>query len=566
MHPLFSSPSMASPPLRLLSYLTSLLIFSFLLTATTSSSSNTSSSFSLNPNNLHSICQSTPYPISCLESQKLSISISINPSILTFALHSLQSAISAATKLSSLLSSTTPGPNLVESQKGSLQDCRDLHQITLSSLKKSATALTASGGNLADVRAYLSAALTNKATCLEGLAGARGSLKPSLVASWAASYEHVSNSLSLVASSGSPRPGGNRRRLLSSGGGGFPAWVSQRDRRLLQSGDDDDDGGDGDDGGDDSPAVVTVAADGTGNFTTIGEAIAFAPNNSADRTIVMVRAGVYEENVEIPSYKPNIVLIGEGSDVTVIRGSRSVGDEWTTFRSATVAVSGQGFLARDIAFQNIAGPAKGQAVALRINADQAAIYHCIIDGYQDALYVHSFRQFYRECDIYGTIDFIFGNAAVIFQGCNIVAKKPLPWQSNVITAQSRDDPNEDTGISIQNCSILASDELTSSNVSTKTYLGRPWRLHSRAVYIESYLDGLVDPAGWTEWSGDHQGLDTLYYGEYMNSGPGSGTEGRVTWPGYHVMDYDDASNFTVSEFIYGDEWLDSTSFPYDDGI
>lgn len=204
-------------------------------------------------------------------------------------------------------------------------------------------------------------------------------------------------------------------------------------------------------------------------------------------------------------------------------------------------------------------------MALRINADLAAVYHCIIDGYQDTLYVHSFRQFYRECDIYGTIDFIFGNAAVIFQGCNIVAKMPLPGQSNVITAQSRDDPDEDTGISIQNCSVVASDDLAYSNVSTKTYLGRPWRIHSRAVYIESYLDGLVDPAGWTEWSGD-EGLDTLYYGEYMNGGPGSGTEGRVSWPGYHVMDYDDASNFTVSEFIYGDEWLDSTSFPYDDGI
>lgn len=139
----------------------------------------------------------------------------------------------------------------------------------------------------------------------------------------------MSNSLSLVARSGPRRPGGNRRRLLSSGGEAFPAWVSRRDRRLLQGSDD------GDDEENNYPSVLTVAADGTGNFTTIGEAIAFAPNNSADRTVVIVRAGVYEENVEIPSYKPNIVLIGEGSDVTVIRGSRSAGDQWTTFRSAT---------------------------------------------------------------------------------------------------------------------------------------------------------------------------------------------------------------------------------------
>nr|XP_010932333.1 probable pectinesterase/pectinesterase inhibitor 12 [Elaeis guineensis] len=552
---------MASPFLPLLPYLLTSLLFSSLLSPTTSSST-------LNPNNLQSVCPFTPYPASCLESQKFTISISgsNNSPTLASALCSLQAAISDGTKLASLLCSISPGPNLVESQKGSLQDCRDLHQITLSSLKKSIAVLSSSADgcscNLADVRAYLSAAVTNNATCLEGLAGARGSLKPSLVASWVTTYEHVSNSLDLVTRLGPRRPGGQRRRLLSSaaGSGGFPAWVSRRDRRLLQS---DDDGGDY---GEYNPSsVVTVAADGTGNFTTVGEAIAFAPNNSADRIIVLVRAGVYEENVEISADKSNIVLIGDGSNATVIRGNRSVGDGWTTFRSATVAVSGEGFLARDITFQNTAGPAKHQAVALRVNADLVAVYRCVIDGYQDTLYVHSFRQFYRECDIHGTVDFLFGNAAVIFQGCNIVAKNPLAGQYNVIAAQSRDDPNEDTGISIQNCSVLASDELTSSNGSTKTYLGRPWRLYSTTVYIESYLGGLVDPAGWTEWMGD-QGLDTLYFGEYMNSGPGSGTDGRVTWPGYHIMDYDDASNFTASEFIDGDEWLDSTSFPYDDGI
>lgn len=232
------------------------------------------------------------------------------------------------------------------------------------------------------------------------------------------------------------------------------------------------------------------------------------------------------------------------------------------------AVSGQGFFARDLTFQNTAGPTKGQAVALRINADLSAVYLCTIDGYQDTLYVHSFRQFYRECDIFGTVDFIFGNAAVIFQGCNLVAKKPMPMQTNIVTAQSRNDPNENTGISIQNCSVLASDDLASDMEGTKTYLGRPWRPYSTVVYIESYIDDLVDPAGWTKWSQDSgdEGLDTLYYGEYVNSGPGAGTDKRVTWPGFHLMDYDDAYNFTVSEFIYGDMWLDFDSVPYDDGI
>jgi len=229
------------------------------------------------------------------------------------------------------------------------------------------------------------------------------------------------------------------------------------------------------------------------------------------------------------------------------------------------AVSGDGFLARDIAIENNAGPEKHQAVALRVNADLTAFYRCAIYGYQDTLYVHSFRQFYRECDIYGTIDFIFGNAAAILQDCNIISRKPLPGQFTVITAQSRDSPDEDTGISIQNCSIIATLDLYSNSSSFKSYLGRPWRVYSRTVYLESYIDDFIDPRGWTKWSSE-QPLDTLYYGEYDNYGPGSTIDNRVQWLGYHLMDYADAYKFTVSEFINGDGWLDTTSVPYDNGI
>ncbi|KAK9286967.1 hypothetical protein L1049_015375 [Liquidambar formosana] len=513
------------------------------------SSSTTPQPFHLS--SIRSFCKSTPYPDVCFNSLKLSISISINPNNLTYLLQTLQNAISEAKKLSSLLS-TAGNSNIIEKQRGTIQDCKELHQITISSLQRSVPKIQAADSQkLSDAKAFLSAALTNKNTCLEGLNSASGPLKPNLVNSIAATYKHVSNSLSVLSSQVRQKKGhANRRRLL-----GFPRWLTRKDRRILQS--------DGDEY--DPSEVLIVAADGTGNFTSITDAINFAPNNSYDRVIIYVKEGVYEENVEIPSYKPNLVLLGDGRDVTVITGNRSVVDGWTTFRSATVAVSGDGFLARDITFENTAGPEKHQAVALRINADLAALYKCTMNGYQDTLYVHSFRQFYRECDISGTIDFIFGNAATVLQACNIISRMPLPGQFTVITAQSRDIPDEDTGISIQNCSIVAEDDLYSNSGSVKSYLGRPWREYSRTVYLESYMDNFIDPTGWTEWSGD-QGLDTLYYGEYDNYGPGAGTENRVTWPGYHVMDYYDASNFTVSEFIAGDEWLESTSFPYDDGV
>ncbi|KAL8492635.1 hypothetical protein ACS0TY_024000 [Phlomoides rotata] len=511
----------------------SLLLLSLFVSSSNSSSS---SSHELHLSSAKSLCNSTPYPDACFDSLKLSLSINISPTLLNLLLNSLSTAISQALKLSQLLSTTS---NLVEKQRGTIQDCTELHQITLSSLQKSISRINSR--KLADARALLSAALTNKITCLEGLNSASGSTKPTLVNSLISTYAHVSNSLSIL-SKQSRAGAGNRRRLL-----GFP--------RVLQTSGDEYD----------PSEVLTVAADGSGNFTTVSGAINFAPNNSVERVIIYIREGFYQENVEIPSWKPNIVLLGDGSDVTIISGSRSVGDGWTTFRSATLAVSGEGFLARDITFENAAGAEKHQAVALRVNADLAAVYRCTITGYQDTLYVHSFRQFYRECDIYGTIDYIFGNAAVVFQGCNIVSRMPMAGQFTVITAQSRDTPDEDTGISIQNCTVLCTDELYSNSSTVKSYLGRPWRNYSRTVYMESYIDGFIVGEGWREWDGD-TGLETLYYGEYENYGPGSSKDGRVSWPGYRAMGYEEASDFTVSVFITGEEWLDSTSFPYDDGV
>ncbi|XP_068483579.1 probable pectinesterase/pectinesterase inhibitor 12 [Phaseolus vulgaris] len=515
-------------------------------------SNNASTTLHSNLSSLRSFCTATPYPQVCFDSLKLSISINISPNIISYLLQSLQVAISETTKLSNIFHNVGHS-TIIEKQRGAVQDCRELHQSTLASLKRSLSGIRSSNSmNIVDARAYLSAALTNKNTCLEGLDSASGTMKPALVKSVINTYKHVSNSLSVLPKPGTGTPKGqkNNQPLMNA------PKLSTRKQGLFQ---------DSDRGEYDPNEVLVVAADGTGNFSSITEAINFAPNNSMGRIVIYVKEGIYEENVEIPSYKTNIVMLGDGSDVTVITGNRSVGDGWTTFRSATLAVSGDGFLARDIAIENSAGPEKHQAVALRVNADLTAFYRCAIYGYQDTLYVHSFRQFYRECDIFGTIDFIFGNAAAILQDCNIISRKPLPGQFTVITAQSRDSPDEDTGISIQNCSIIATLDLYSNSSSFKSYLGRPWRVYSRTVYLESYIDNFIDPKGWTKWSTE-QPLDTLYYGEYDNYGPGSSIDNRVQWLGYHLMDYGDAYRFTVSEFINGDGWLDTTSVPYDNGI
>lgn len=230
------------------------------------------------------------------------------------------------------------------------------------------------------------------------------------------------------------------------------------------------------------------------------------------------------------------------------------------------AVTAEGFIVRGITFRNTAGPENHQAVALRSGADLSVFYRCGFEGYQDTLYVHSQRQFYKECYIYGTVDFIFGNAAVVFQNCMIYVRKPMSRQQNTVTAQGRTDPNQNTGISIHNSRVMAAADLVPALGSVKSYLGRPWKEYSRTVFMQSYIDTLVDPAGWLEWSGNFA-LDTLYYGEYRNIGPRSSTSRRVNWGGYHVItSASEASQFTVENFIAGQSWLPGTGVPFVAGL
>ncbi|EXB44276.1 putative pectinesterase/pectinesterase inhibitor 25 [Morus notabilis] len=316
---------------------------------------------------------------------------------------------------------------------------------------------------------------------------------------------------------------------------------------------------------------VIVSKDGTGNFTTIGEAVAVSHNNTRPEDgyfVIYAEQGLYEEYIVIPSYKKNIVLLGDGINATIITGNHSVVDGWTTYNSSTFAVCGERFIAIDITFQNTAGPTKHQAVAVRNQADLSTFYRCSFEGYQDTLYIHSLRQFYRDCDIYGTVDFIFGNAAALFQNCNILARKPMPRQKNAVTAQGRTDPNQNTGISIHNCTVEAAPDLAAvdpSNATTLSYLGRPWKVYSRTVYMQSYIGDFVTPAGWLEWNGT-VGLDTLYYGEFENYGPGADTKRRVQWPGFALMNASEALNFTVYNFTLGWSWLPDTDIPFSAGL
>ncbi|KAK2638989.1 hypothetical protein Ddye_026784 [Dipteronia dyeriana] len=310
---------------------------------------------------------------------------------------------------------------------------------------------------------------------------------------------------------------------------------------------------------------ITVALDGTGDFRSIAEAVRVIPNNSDSIFNVYVKAGKYFENIYIDGEKRNIIMYGDGIGKTNIISSRSNSTGYSIAESAALNIKSSYFLARDMSIINNAGSNAGQAVALSTYGDYIACYRCSIEGYQDTLYTqHGRNQFFSYCNIYGTVDFIFGDAAVVIQSSFIGVRLPSGGQT-VVTADGRIDGTLNTAIVMHNCSISPTPELK-GNPNVKTYLGRPWKKFSRTVIMQSYLDAFVDPQGWLKFDSSSD-LASLYYAEYGNSGNGSFTGGRVNWPGYHILkNPEDVQSFTVEKFINGSGWLPKFGVPFISGL
>lgn len=225
------------------------------------------------------------------------------------------------------------------------------------------------------------------------------------------------------------------------------------------------------------------------------------------------------------------------------------------------AVIGDYFIAKDIGFENTAGARGHQAVALRVQSDLSIFYNCQIDGYQDTLYTQTHRQFYRDCIISGTIDFIFGDAAAVFQNCKMIVRKPGPNQSCIVTAQGRLDKREPTGIVLQNCTI--SGEKGFDAATTMAYLGRPWKMYSRTIVMQSQIDNVINPLGWMEWTGTTN-HETSWFGEFSNRGLGAATNQRVKW--YKLATPEEAGAFAPGSILLGDKWIMPSGVPYVAGM
>lgn len=285
-----------------------------------------------------------------------------------------------------------------------------------------------------------------------------------------------------------------------------------------------------------------VAKDGSGDFFTVQEAVNAVPDfRKEGRTTILVRPGVYKEKLIVPECKINVSLIGQ--DGAVISGDdyaskkNRFGENMSTSGSSSCYIYAPDFYAENITFENTAGRV-GQAVACFVSADRAVFRHCRFLGNQDTLYTYGrhCRQYYDECYIEGTVDFIFGWSTAVFNRCTIRSVG-----NGYVTAPSTDE-GEAYGYVFFDCNLTASEGVD------KVYLSRPWRPYGQAVFIRCQLGKHIVPEGWHNW-GKKEAEKTVYYAEYESTGEGACPEQRASFS----RQLENTDDFTLEKILGGDD-------------
>jgi pectinesterase len=269
---------------------------------------------------------------------------------------------------------------------------------------------------------------------------------------------------------------------------------------------------------------LTVAKDGSGNYTSVQAALDAVPEGNEKTIIIYIKKGIYKEVIVVDARKSFITLIGEDKNNTILTYNNHAGtkmpngDTLNTWTCASFFVYGDDFHAENITFENTAGFTAGQAVGLRIEGNRASLTNCRIIGNQDILFLSGsgVKQYFRDCYIEGTTDFIFGAATAVFKNCLIHSRK-----NSHVTAAS-------TNSIIPFGFVFIDCKLTADSAVNKVSLGRPWSPTASVTYINCWMDKHIISEGWNNWKNPANEA-TARYAEYNSSGPGANTEGRVKW-------------------------------------
>jgi len=295
--------------------------------------------------------------------------------------------------------------------------------------------------------------------------------------------------------------------------------------------------------------VLTVAADGSGQYKTVQEAVMAIPAGSYDNPVIIrIKPGTYKELIYVQHEKRFFHLVGEDAQKTILTYDLYAamtgpdGKPIGTFRTPSTYIGADDFTAENITFENTAGVRKqaGQALAIRVDGDRVVFRNCRFLGWQDTILIDRGRQYFENCYITGHVDFIFGGATAFFEKCHIHIRG-----NGYITAASTPD-NQPFGFVFSHCRI------TSETPDLQTYLGRPWRAYSAVTFLNTEMAAVVRPVGWHNWDFPDR-EKTSRYAEFNSTGPGAKLAARVKWA--HQLTQKEAKTITLKKVLGGfDRW------------
>jgi pectinesterase len=291
--------------------------------------------------------------------------------------------------------------------------------------------------------------------------------------------------------------------------------------------------------------TLVVAADGSGQFKTVQEAVMSVPNGRKDAPVIIhIKPGTYRELIYVQREKRFFHLIGDDPKTTTLTYDLhanvldKLGKPIGTFRTPSTLIDAEDFMAENLTFENSAGPV-GQALAIRVDGDRAVFRNCRFFGWQDTILLNRGRQYFDHCYVAGHVDFIFGGATAIFDDCQIHCLR-----NGYITAASTPDYQR-FGFVFRKCKITAGD-------GVKTYLGRPWRDFAAVSFLSCRMSDAVRPPGWNNWERPDR-EKTARFAEYNSSGPGARPNDRVKWA--KQLTNGESREITMSAVLGGsDNW------------
>ncbi|MES2438779.1 MAG: pectinesterase family protein [Verrucomicrobiota bacterium] len=304
---------------------------------------------------------------------------------------------------------------------------------------------------------------------------------------------------------------------------------------------------------------ITVAADGSGDFRTVQEAFAAVPDQSADRTLIRIKPGIYEGQKILAAGKNKVSLLGDAAATTILSWDINTNEEQPpgtnpSFKGIGLVIQAVDFKADKLTLRNTSGD-HGQALALRLEGDRAVVSNCRLLGWQDTLMPNKGRGYFKDCYIEGRVDFIYGGGTAVFDRCEIRSKN-----GGYVTAAStpQDQPY---GFVFLDCTLTGdpapwvdpTGRIPAKPAGKKpplAFLGRPWRPHANVIFLNCQMGGHLHPEGWNNWGKPENEL-TARYAESGGKGAGADPARRVKWS--RQLEKAEAAKITVASVLAGDD-------------